>query len=337
MKRITLAIVAGCRRPASPRLRSRRHRPRRRRVRPPRRRHAGARAASAPAIAPDRARRIDIDAHRQRRDARPSAARDRRARSRHGSRTHARGVDAQRARWRASRARSQSRRDRDAAREAPSVARWRRAVARDARRDVALHADGAPIAPMAAHRADGRRWRRCAADGADRADRVRPDRATASPARAVDSGRSGGLALPPRARRAQPRRLRPRGADVHGHRSRTTRSRPTRTSSQYFEALARYKIGTTDELQHAAKILEPLASKLIGTVARRTTARGQRDVLRSTAAARATTTSSALYARINGALAQRGDRDAADEGREGRAEPGERRATARTSRCAPKR
>ena len=33
-------------------------------------------------------------------------------------------------------------------------------------------------------------------------------------------------------------------------------------ASQYFEALARYKIGTTDELHQAAKILKPLVAKL---------------------------------------------------------------------------
>ena len=32
----------------------------------------------------------------------------------------------------------------------------------------------------------------------------------------------------------------------------------------YWEAYARYKIGTTDELHNAVKLLEPRASKLIG-------------------------------------------------------------------------
>ncbi len=78
--------------------------------------------------------------------------------------------------------------------------------------------------------------------------------------------------------------------------------------SQYWEAWARYKIGTTDELRTAAKILEPLASRI--TPQGSDGSSGQRmyyvdgrrtsdnDIL-------------ALYARINGALAQRGDRDAA--------------------------
>ena len=78
----------------------------------------------------------------------------------------------------------------------------------------------------------------------------------------------------------------------------------------YYEAWARYKIGTTDELRSAAKLLEPRASKLIGVVnansanaqyygfnGRRRTSEG--DVV-------------GLYLRVNSALAQRGDRGAAD-------------------------
>ena len=77
--------------------------------------------------------------------------------------------------------------------------------------------------------------------------------------------------------------------------------------SQYWEAYARYKIGTTDELRSAAKILEPLALRITpvsndGSSQRSFYGGGRRtndsDIL-------------ALYARINGALAQRGDRDAA--------------------------
>jgi HEAT repeat protein len=81
------------------------------------------------------------------------------------------------------------------------------------------------------------------------------------------------------------------------------------SESQYWEAWARYKIGTTDELRAAAKILEPLASRITpqgddtpGPARRMVYADGRRtsdnEIL-------------ALYARINGALAQRGDRDAA--------------------------
>lgn len=79
----------------------------------------------------------------------------------------------------------------------------------------------------------------------------------------------------------------------------------------YYEAWARYKIGTTDELRSAAKLLEPRASKLIGVVStssnsnvqyygfggRRRTSDG--DVV-------------GLYLRVNKALAERGDRGAAD-------------------------
>jgi len=78
----------------------------------------------------------------------------------------------------------------------------------------------------------------------------------------------------------------------------------------YFEAFARYKIGTTDELQNAAKLLEPRASKLTGTTPsnassnsffngeyRRRTSDG--DVV-------------GLYIRVNNALAQRGNSGARD-------------------------
>jgi len=74
-----------------------------------------------------------------------------------------------------------------------------------------------------------------------------------------------------------------------------------RASAQYWEAFARYKIGTTEELKAAAKILEPLAAKVTPgatssfTVDRRTS---DNDI-------------TTLYARINGALAMRGDAEAA--------------------------
>jgi HEAT repeat protein/TolA-binding protein len=77
--------------------------------------------------------------------------------------------------------------------------------------------------------------------------------------------------------------------------------------AQYWEAYARYKIGTTDELRLASKLLEPLASRVEpgatnGDV--RVTQAGQN---------RRTSDSEivALYARVNGVLAQRGDADAA--------------------------
>jgi HEAT repeat protein len=77
--------------------------------------------------------------------------------------------------------------------------------------------------------------------------------------------------------------------------------------SQYWEAYARYKIGTTDELRAAAKILEPLASRITSVSNETSSQRG------FYATGRRTNDNDivALYARINGALAQRGDRDAA--------------------------
>jgi HEAT repeat protein len=80
--------------------------------------------------------------------------------------------------------------------------------------------------------------------------------------------------------------------------------------SQYYEAYARYKIGTTDELRAAARILEPLASRITPSVSNASSPRafGVADMAR-----RATSDNDilALYARINGVLAQRGDADAA--------------------------
>lgn len=75
----------------------------------------------------------------------------------------------------------------------------------------------------------------------------------------------------------------------------------------YYEALARYKIGTTDELKQAAKILGAIASKS-GNVAGATTVRAAGfDMRRNTSEGDV----ASLYLRINGQLAQRGDRDAA--------------------------
>jgi FOG: HEAT repeat len=72
--------------------------------------------------------------------------------------------------------------------------------------------------------------------------------------------------------------------------------------ARYYEALSRYKIGTTDELKAAAKLLEPMASKGSGSAMQYTENRrgGAND-----------TDFAALYQRVNGALAQRGDRAAA--------------------------
>lgn len=74
-----------------------------------------------------------------------------------------------------------------------------------------------------------------------------------------------------------------------------------KTAAQYWEAFARYKIGTTDELRQAAKVLEPIATKIVpGTNSNYTVDRRTSDNDITT-----------LYARINGALAMRGDADAA--------------------------
>ena len=78
----------------------------------------------------------------------------------------------------------------------------------------------------------------------------------------------------------------------------------------YYEALARYKVGTTDELKQAVKVLEPLVKPGVAASGVSTTVSGQSSF---TVYTRRNTSDSeivALYARINGALAQRGDGDA---------------------------
>jgi HEAT repeat protein len=78
----------------------------------------------------------------------------------------------------------------------------------------------------------------------------------------------------------------------------------------YYEAFARYKIGTTNELQNAAKLLEPRASKLIGVVSTQTS----RTSYNSFNSGRNRTSDgdvAALYVRINSVLASRGDNGAA--------------------------
>lgn len=92
-----------------------------------------------------------------------------------------------------------------------------------------------------------------------------------------------------------------------------------KNDAPYYEALSRYKIGTTEELRLAAKVIEPLASKVTNTT---TTTSTNISVSRPGAAGfsyanvRRNATDSevaTLYNRINGALAQRGDREAADK------------------------
>ncbi|MGH7618200.1 MAG: hypothetical protein ACREPM_13320, partial [Gemmatimonadaceae bacterium] len=91
----------------------------------------------------------------------------------------------------------------------------------------------------------------------------------------------------------------------------------------YYEAYARYKIGTTDELHAAAKLLEPRAGKLIGTANGSGNTSGNTMVSVSTPRAgfgyvgygrRGSSDNDAvtLYVRVNSVLAQRGDRAASD-------------------------
>lgn len=76
----------------------------------------------------------------------------------------------------------------------------------------------------------------------------------------------------------------------------------------YYEAWARYRIGTTEELRTALKLLEPRASKVQGVTLASSNSGGfgynRRGANDGDVAG--------LYARINSALAARGDRDAAD-------------------------
>jgi len=80
------------------------------------------------------------------------------------------------------------------------------------------------------------------------------------------------------------------------------------SNAQYYEALARYKVGTTDDLRQAARILEPLAkTTAVSSNAPRAVTVAYSDRRRSADESEI----AALYARVNGALAQRGDREAA--------------------------
>jgi HEAT repeat protein/TolA-binding protein len=100
-------------------------------------------------------------------------------------------------------------------------------------------------------------------------------------------------------------------------------------ASQYFEALARYKIGTTDELHQAAKILKPLVAKLPvrtststssnnegGFTVRGGSGQGCNGFGCTNIVYRGGYSDSevaALYNRVNGTLAQRGDAEAKAE------------------------
>ncbi len=97
---------------------------------------------------------------------------------------------------------------------------------------------------------------------------------------------------------------------------------------QYYEALARYKIGTTDELHQAAKILKPMVDKLpqrastpennpaltqVGVGIGRSCNGFNCSQVFNYRGGFSDSEVAALYYRVNGALAQRGDRDAAGE------------------------
>lgn len=81
------------------------------------------------------------------------------------------------------------------------------------------------------------------------------------------------------------------------------------TDLPYYEAWARYRIGTTEELHTAVKLLEPRVSKLQGAVV--ASSNGSSNVYYQRRGANDGDVAG-LYARINSALAQRGDREAAD-------------------------
>lgn len=95
-------------------------------------------------------------------------------------------------------------------------------------------------------------------------------------------------------------------------------------AGQYYEALARYKIGTTDELHQAAKILEPMVAKIPprpansdGRDVRQGGGAGYgcggfgcSQVVFNNRSGFSDSEVAALYNRVLGALAQRGDREA---------------------------
>lgn len=84
------------------------------------------------------------------------------------------------------------------------------------------------------------------------------------------------------------------------------------SNAQYYEALARYKVGTTDDLRQAARILEPLAKTTsVSTSAGASRGSGMNYAYADSRRRADDSEIAALYARVNGVLAQRGDRDAA--------------------------
>jgi len=100
-------------------------------------------------------------------------------------------------------------------------------------------------------------------------------------------------------------------------------------ASQYYEALARYKIGTTDELHQSAKILKPMVAKLPPRATNTTNSGEVSNAVRvgigqgcggygctmvyNTRNGFGDSEVATLYIRVNGALAQRGDAEAQQE------------------------
>ena len=82
-----------------------------------------------------------------------------------------------------------------------------------------------------------------------------------------------------------------------------------KNDSYYYEALARYKVGTTDELKQASKVLEPLVKP--GTVVTSASTNMPGQYVGFNRRGPSDSELTALYVRINGALAQRGDKEAA--------------------------
>src|SRR6185437_13636494 len=89
--------------------------------------------------------------------------------------------------------------------------------------------------------------------------------------------------------------------------NRRRRGRRAIRRTRCIASLARHKVGTTEELKAAARALEPLAGKATsaaGSTNTNVSWDGQRRSMNESEIV-------ALYTRVNGALAQRGDRDAA--------------------------
>jgi len=82
-----------------------------------------------------------------------------------------------------------------------------------------------------------------------------------------------------------------------------------KNDATYYEALARYKVGTTDELKQAAKVLQPLVKPGAASFGTSVNVQGQQ-VYKFANRGPSDSEVTALYVRINGALAQRGDKDA---------------------------